>query len=193
MQTSIDLRPRLWNKPECAVFMKSRERHGNLSNMTFNFPITVNGVTFQGPEGLYQALKFPGHPQVQRQIAAPRSGMDAKKAAYAHPDKLRDDWDTIKLEAMTITLALKLKQHPETFGNALDLTQKLHIVECSYRDQWWGAKPQGQLQLQGVNALGQLLTKLRDLHSADPDTASERMLATANIEPFTINGKPLEF
>ena len=58
--------PRTYRRSECAVFFRSRDQHGDLSNMTFGFPLSVNGVTFEGPEGLYQALKFPNLPDNAR-------------------------------------------------------------------------------------------------------------------------------
>lgn len=70
----IDLAASTWPSAGCAAFMRSRERHGELSNMTFGFPLQLNGLTLQSSEGLYQALKFPSHPEVQRTIASQRSG-----------------------------------------------------------------------------------------------------------------------
>ena len=73
-----------------------------------------------------------------------------------------EEWETLKVDAMALALAVKLAQHPTTFGAGLLATKELHIVEKSHRDPWWGAKPtQGELQLVGVNVLGQLLTQLR--------------------------------
>ena len=34
-----------------AAFMRSRDRYGDLSNMTFGFPLAVNGAGFQGRRG----------------------------------------------------------------------------------------------------------------------------------------------
>lgn len=192
MPPNIQLNSQDWQAKDAAAFMRSRERHGHLSNMTFGYSITLNGIRFQGPEGLYQALKFPGHPRIQEAIASRNSGMDAKKEAYRHPTILRPDWDEVKLDAMTITLALKLQQNPANFGRALSETGTLHIVECSYRDQWWGAKPLNPTILRGVNALGQLLTILRDLHQQDPGTAAQKMLDLADPAPFRMAGGPLD-
>ena len=54
-----------YRKSEYAFFMRSRDRYGRLSNMTSGFPLEVNRLRFQGPEGLYQAMKFPHDPAQQ--------------------------------------------------------------------------------------------------------------------------------
>ena len=55
----ISLKTRNWLRRESAPFMRSKERYGHLSNMTFGYQLTVNEITFQSPEGLYQGMKFP--------------------------------------------------------------------------------------------------------------------------------------
>ena len=150
------------------AFMRSRERYGKLSNMTGGFPLEVNGIKFQGSEGLYQALKFPKKPKFQVAIGAATSGMGAKKLAYTK-SKIRKDWDEVKIEAMRFALLQKFLQHPDEFGIALLETEFLQIVEKSYRDDFWGARPVGQYFV-GTNTLGILLTQLRSFvrnHSAD--------------------------
>ncbi len=83
--------------------MKSREQHGDLSNMTFGYPLHVNSMTFQGPEGLYQALKFPGSPETQQRIAQAGSGIEAKKIAYGDKANFRPDWEQVRIHAMAFT------------------------------------------------------------------------------------------
>ena len=137
---NLNLTPRSHIPADCAVFFRSRERHGQLSNMTHGFPLAVNAVSFQGPEGLYQALKFPHDPTFQRLIGAQRSGMDAKRTAYSRRDTA-PNWDAFRADAMAFTLALKLLQHPDAFGAALTDTGSLPIIERSSRDAWWGTQP----------------------------------------------------
>jgi ribA/ribD-fused uncharacterized protein len=175
-----------------AAFMRSRDRYGDMSNMTFGFPLSVNGLEFQGPEGLYQALKFPGSPETQRAIASQRSGMDAKKAAY-RDHNFRPDWEEVKVQAMRYTLAVKLRQHPRRFGEALAETGDLPIVERSNRDPFWGARPQGNI-LAGVNTLGKLLTELRDTlgeNGGDAAKAANAFAAQVPVERLSVNGRPV--
>ena len=175
-----------------AAFMRSRDRYGDLSNMTFGFPLAVNGAGFQGPEGLYQALKFPHTPRTQRLIASQRSGMEAKKTAYRDPD-FRPDWEEVKVQAMALTLAVKLAQHGRRFSAALEETGNLPIVERSSRDPFWGAQPRGNT-LVGTNTLGKLLTQLRDelrKCRGDVDQAARAFTRDLPLERFTVNGRPV--
>ena len=181
-----------WPASNCAVFFRSRDRFGNLSNMTRGFPLVVNDTDFQGPEGLYQALKFPDNPALQVQIGCENSGMEAKRTAYAHKG-FRPDWDDIKIRAMAFTLATKLAQHPKTFAAALQETGSMHIVERSSRYPWWGATPEGE-HLTGVNVLGRLLTKLRNTlkeENGDAARAAERFIGDTDLSCLTIKGKPV--
>ena len=182
----------IYETARSAAFMRSRDQYGDLSNMTFGFPLTVNGTEFQGPEGLYQALKFPHSPETQTAIASQRSGMDAKKAAY-QDHNFRPDWEEIKVQAMRYTLAVKLRQHPQRFGEALEETGGLPIVERSNRDPFWGARPQGNT-LEGVNMLGKLLTELRDTlreNEGDAARAAAAFTARAPAELLSVNGRPV--
>ena len=167
----INLEVTTYRRNECAAFMRSRDRHGDLSNMTSGFPLIVNTVRFQGPEGLYQALKFPHRPEHQLHIAHQPSGMAAKRAAY-ELDDTRADWDQVRVIAMICTQARKLAQHRGRFAAALLETGDLPIVEMSRRDPFWGAVPDGDTRqaatLTGLNALGKVLTALRDELAADP-------------------------
>ena len=184
----------IYQKGKCAFFMRSRDKHGKLSNMTFGFPLKVNGMQFQGPEGLYQALKFPHNPRHQALIAQQRSGMEAKRTAYRNPD-VRPDWEEIRVDAMAYTLAVKLEQHPAAFGEELLSTKKLPIVEMSNRDSFWGAKPdRGEITLVGINILGQLLTNLRDELRQQKGYVGKTVksyLTGVKTNTLVINGKPV--
>ena len=187
----IDLNQETYHRP-VAAFFRSKDRYGQLSNMTSGYPLRVNEITFQGPEGLYQSLKYPTNPQAQLRIATANSGMQAKKTAYRYHD-LRPDWDQVRVTAMAYTLAEKLCQHPAKFVAALGQTGNLSIVEQSYRDPFWGAIPTGDA-FQGVNALGKLLTLLRDLLLQHPDqklNAVSVFLQGQRLQDLVINQKPV--
>ena len=82
----IDMSVTTYKSAECAAFMRSREKYGHLSNMTPHYPLQVNGLRFQGPEGLYQAFKYPEEPAFQERIAKANSGMAANKLTYQNPN-----------------------------------------------------------------------------------------------------------
>ena len=191
----IDQSGAVYSPEECAVFRRSRDRYGDLSNMTHGFPLEVNGLRFQSPEGLYQALKFPEGPKLQAEIAAQSTGMAAKSLAY-RGWRIAPGWDGLRVTAMCYTQAVKLAQHPETFGQALLETEGLQIVDHSTRDSFWGAHYLGDM-LVGSNVLGKMLTALREelkqgLH--EPASAARRFFnrfGERPLESLVIGERPV--
>ena len=141
-----------------AAFRRSRDQWGEFSNMTGQFPITVNGIRFQSSEGLYQALKFPDDPTKQATIAQANSGYSAKQAQRSWQPY--PGWDDDRVNAMRVALAFKLAQNPR-FAAILLNTDDRDIVENSSRDTFWGAQPVPE-GFRGANVLGHLLMELRD-------------------------------
>ena len=161
--------------------------------MTSGFPLTFKGIEFSGPEAFYQALKFPCSPAAQRRVADAPNGMAAKKVAYEPQCKtlLRTDWDDIRVDAMKVTLILKLHQHYDAFNDALKATGDLQIVEFSERDSFWGAS-RVKNGYNGLNTLGHLLMELRELLVL-PQTKdiAKKYLEGINMSRFKMNGYPL--
>ena len=87
--------------------------------------------------------------------------MEAKKIVYNNDDSPIPCWDTIRIDAMRLTLGEKLRCNSSDFSIALIFTRRKDIVEKSYKDLFWGAKPNGNV-LTGQNILGKLLTELRN-------------------------------
>ena len=144
-----------------AAFRRNKDEFGDLSNMANGMPITVDQLTFQSSEGLYQALKFPSMPNVQQQIAKANNGFNAKKTAYAWKG-IRTDWNDVRIDAMRIALYWKLCQNYTRFYGCLLSTNGMPIVEISLKDSFWGAAPKPNGTLVGENILGKLLIELRD-------------------------------
>src|SRR5438105_2891921 len=67
-----------------AVFCKTDEEFGGLSNMAAGFPLVVNGVPIRTSEALYQACRFPHLSDVQRLIIDQKSPMTAKMKSKPH-------------------------------------------------------------------------------------------------------------
>ena len=156
-------RTRSYRRSESAVFLKTKEKHGGLSNMAGGFPLVVNGVAIRSSEALYQACRFPHLPEVQRTIIAQKSPMTAKMKSKPHRDNSRPDWNAVRVGIMRWCLQVKLAQNYDKFGRLLLETGDKPIVEHSRRDDFWGAKPVDDATLSGVNALGRLLMELREL------------------------------
>ena len=120
--------------------------------------------------------------------------MDAKRIAKTHEEydaMPLDEWLAVRDDAMRYALAVKLEQHPDTFGEALLATGSRPIVEESRWDDYWGAKRHTS-GLVGTNRLGCLLTDLREILIRHNDhTMAARSLTEQITTPaLTINGRP---
>lgn len=155
-------RIREYDRTKSAVFLKTKERFGALSNMAGGFPLHVNDLEIRTSEALYQACRFPHLPKIQCEIIAERSPMTAKMKSKPHRQSSRSDWDSVRVEIMRWCLQAKLVQNWNKFRDALLETGNLPIVELSRRDDFWGAKLIDDRTLVGTNALGRLLMELRE-------------------------------
>ena len=153
---------RRYCRDQAAVFLKTREGFGGLSNMAAGLPLHVNGADIRTAEALYQACRFPHRPDVQREILRQRSPMTAKMKSKRHRWDSRPDWSRVRVRVMRWCLEVKLAQNWETFAGLLKSTGDLPIVEESRRDDFWGARPDGEDLLVGMNILGRLLMELRN-------------------------------
>lgn len=154
---------RVYKRAECAVFRKTNERYGGLSNMAPGFPLVINEHQIRTTEALYQACRFPNNPEIQNAVLAETSPMTAKMRTKPFREKFsRSDWFSVRTKIMRWCLRVKLAQNWDSFRALLLETGNLEIVEDSRKDDFWGAKPDGDL-LVGSNVLGRLLMELREL------------------------------
>ena len=184
-------RIREYRRNESAVFLKTKERHGGLSNMAGGFPLVVNDVEIRSSEALYQACRFPHMPEIQRQIIAQRSPMSAKMKGKPHRDNSRPDWDAVRVKIMRWCLQVKLAQNWDKFSELLLETGDMPIVEHSRRDDFWGAKPIDGETLVGTNALGRLLMQLRERVKDEP-RENLQYVAPLPIPEFLLYERPIE-
>ena len=181
---------RRYNPKEAAVFRIVKKRFGGLSNFGA-FPLEVNGVAIATSEALYQACRFPTEPDLQRMVIAQPNPMAAKLKAHEFVNRTRGDWflRNANVYIMRWILRVKLACNWESFGDLLESTGEMPIVEHSKHDVYWGARMQGD-ELVGVNALGRLLMELRELLRGvhrDDLTRVEPL----NIPDFRLYGKPI--
>ena len=175
-----------------AAFKKTTEKWGELSNMCAGFPVVVNNVPIKSAEALYQACRFPNHPDIQKKILEQNSPMTAKMVGKPHLDKTREDWEQVRVLIMKWVIRVKLAQNMERFSSVLQGTQDMPIVELSNKDDFWGAKPQGDDIYVGTNALGRLLMELREQLFAHGD-ARFLSVAPLRIKDFSLYGSPIDF
>lgn len=148
------------NKDDVASFCKVADPLGSLSNMYNKSPIVLDGVTWKSSEALYQAMRFPDHPDLQERIRTESNAFTAKVLAHEFKHLSRPDWNDVNHHAMAFVTSLKYDQS-EVFRRDLESTAGRDVVELSVKDDHWGAKPRGD-QLVGHDVLGHILTQLRD-------------------------------
>ena len=133
---------RRYNPGGAAVFRIVRERWGGLSNFGA-FPLEVNGVAIPTSEALYQACRFPDEPDLQSLVISQPNPMAAKIEANKKADRSRADWFDINVRLMRWVLRVKLACNYESFGQLLDSTGEMPIVEHSRRDRLLGRTVRG--------------------------------------------------
>lgn len=183
---------RTYDRNDCIVFRKTKEKFGGLSNMASGFPLEVNGIKIRSSEALYQVCRFPYHPEIQKLIIQQRSPMTAKMKGKPHREKTRPDWLTARINIMRWCLRVKLAQNWDKFSSLLLETGDKPIVEDSRKDDFWGAKmvDKDKSSLVGMNVLGRLLMELRE-ELKQPDHEKLKVVHPLNIKDFLLYKEPI--
>lgn len=117
-----------------------------------------DGYLYASLEEAYQTAKFlKSAPEIAEEIKKSHSAHEAQKIAFANKDKVRSDWQEVKLTIMEELLRKKLQQNPYVKQKLLQ-TKDYIIVEDSPKDNFWGWGKDRT----GENHLGKLWMKLRD-------------------------------
>ena len=187
----LDDYPKLtYQRKDSAVFCRTKDMFGGLSNMAGGFPLSVNGAFIRTSEALYQACRFPHSSEIQKSIFAENSPMGAKMVSKSFIEETRSDWNDVRISIMYWCLQVKLCQNWNTFGELLLSTEDLLIVEQSRHDDFWGAFIKDSYSLHGQNVLGWLLMELREILKSNP--ISFETIAPLPIHDFLILGKPVQ-
>lgn len=171
---------RSYDPAACAVFRTTKGAFGIFSNFHPGYPISLRladgrKVNLDSTETLYQADKFRDRPDLQQgcidaawaHASHPRGGKDF---ARAHDRFVSADWKAGRsIASMRHAIRLKLCQHRDEVIGELEKTDGRPIVELSTRDEFWGAKPQPDGTLKGMNILGRLFMEMRAALETDPD------------------------
>ncbi|MBQ0070996.1 MAG: NADAR family protein [Spirochaetales bacterium] len=179
---------RIYKRSESIVFCKTKEAFGGLSNMAAGFPIHINDVTAKSSEALYQALKFPGYPEIQKEIFDASNAYEAKQVSRKYQQNVRPDWCSIRFQVMEWCLKVKLATNWESFSKILKDTGEKPIVELSMKDPIWGAIPSGA-ELIGTNALGRLLMSVREQYILC--RCPKMVILPPSIVDFKLFGEPV--
>lgn len=181
---------RTYSRNDCAVFLKTKEGFGGLSNMAGGYPVKVNGIYIRSSEALYQACRFPHLPKVQEVILQQTSPMTAKMKGKPFRKDSRPDWDKVRVAIMRWSLRVKLAHNMDSFGSLLLATKEKPIVEESRKDSYWGAKPDQSI-LVGQNVLGRLLMELREELNQYPEGDFSKV-NPPRIDNFLLLGRPIQ-
>lgn len=106
-------------------------------------------------EAFYQALKFPNHPEIQRDILLEPNGFRSKIIAKKHASKIASGWDRVKVAAMTYAVWLKVRSNREILSR-FPPGENPTLVELTSRDHFWGASIGEDDQIIGENQLGKV-------------------------------------
>ena len=123
-----------------------------------SFKVEWDGYLYASLEEAYQTAKFlKSAPEIAEEIKKSHSAHEAQKIAFANKDKVRSDWQEVKLTIMEELLRKKLQQNPYVKQKLLQ-TKDYIIVEDSPKDNFWGWGKDRTVE----NHLGKLWMKLRD-------------------------------
>ncbi|MBD1383735.1 NADAR family protein [Mucilaginibacter rigui] len=179
---------RIYKKDSCITFRSTKSDFGGLSNMAPGYPIKINDNWVKTAEALYQALKYPYNPEIQKRIIFANSPIVAKRISRYYEKFERPDWLNVRYKIMKFCIEVKLKQNINTFSKVLLSTDNLAIVEYTNDDKVWGAIDKGEYY-EGINALGRLLMELREKYR---DAPNGYFISPPNIANVTFLGIDLK-
>lgn len=151
---------RVWDPSKAAVFARASDHFGPLMNVTNRHPYEDGGVTWKSSEHQFHAARFPHRPDIQEEIHASPTALDAKAVARQYNSETRPDWVSggINLQMMAYVVSRRADKQPEYAGLLEEARSKgLPIIEQSSRDDFYGAKPIAEGKLRGRNVLGLIL------------------------------------
>lgn len=186
----MNIKEKIYNISECAVFSKTTAVYGGLSNMASGYSLFVNEINIANSEILYQCCRFPLFPKLQQDIISIENPMEAKALARKFDKYTRQDWEHVKVDIMRWCLQVKLIQNTETFSGLLLSTEDRSIVEYSTKDSFWGAIPTEKDKLQGKNVLGRLLMEIRE--TVVKQNQKLEIVPPLSIPAFLLFNNPIE-
>ena len=141
---------------------KNKEYIGLLNNSKcYNI---VNGVNkFENSEVLYSCMMFGGGGDIVSNLIDKINIKSIKGIVGRNKNKIRSEWESIKVDVMRWILKGKLVCNYLKFGELLLKSGNKEIVIVNRFDEFWGVKDNGNGIYEGENMLGKLLMELRDV------------------------------
>ena len=177
-----------YNLKDCIVFQSPDDEFGAFSNIAEGFSLKINGIKTLGVETLFQAMKFPKNPEIQKMAIEATNLLTIEKEMkqYSKLPFIREDWEKVKVLIMEWCIKIKYAQY-FNFYELLKKTQNKPIVELSDKDRFLGAVPLKKNPdcLVGMNITGQIWMKIRR-------EKNYSLIEPLNINNFTLYGKLIE-
>ena len=136
-------------------FYSVKDDFGAFSNFA-PYPILLDGELWPTSEHYFQAQKFDDA-DYRARIRAEPSPMIAARLGRDRRQRLRADWEAVKLDVMRAAVRAKFTQYEELRSLLLS-TGDRRIVEHTTNDSYWGDGGDGS----GANMLGNILMEIRD-------------------------------
>jgi ribA/ribD-fused uncharacterized protein len=185
-----------YNKNDVCFFSKAKDQWGEFGNMTggFKFRLTKD-ILIPSSENLYQAMRFPEYPEIQKAVIEQKSGFGSKMVSKKYrKTHTFEGFEEHKIDIMLWCLQLKALNH-KNFRDVLLSTGTKTIVELSNKDSFWGAIPisENSDSLVGTNTLGQLLMFLREemLKNKLENKNDWKLVIPPEIDGFNFYGNPV--
>jgi N-glycosidase YbiA len=140
---------------EVVNFYSVGDEFGEFSNFA-PYPFTLDGERWQTSEHYFQAQKFKDKAYKTR-IRQSNSPMLAARMGRDRKQKLRRDWESVKVGVMRAAVLAKFTQHEELIALLLS-TGDSKLVEHTENDDYWGDGGDGS----GKNMLGRILMQVRE-------------------------------
>jgi ribA/ribD-fused uncharacterized protein len=136
-------------------FYRVGDEYGEFSNFA-PYPIALDGERWPTTEHYFQAQKFEDG-VYQQKIRKANSPMLAARLGRDRKQKLRRDWESVKVAVMRKAVLAKFNQHEELLQLLL-ATGDAELVEHTENDDYWGDGGDGS----GKNMLGRILMEVRE-------------------------------
>ena len=136
-------------------FYSVNDNFGEFSNFAL-FEVIIDGKKWATTEHYFQAQKFLDK-SYQEKIRKAKNPMQAAVLGRDKKQKLRKDWESVKVSVMKNALYAKFSQHAE-LKELLLSTNDAKIVEHTENDDFWGDGGDGK----GKNMLGKMLMQVRE-------------------------------
>lgn len=182
-------KPHEYVRENVIIFKRTKEIYGGLSNMAIGFEIKIDKIVVKSSEALYQACRYPHRDDIQEEIIK-QTPMKAKIKSMSYNALTRPDWDQVRVPIMKWCVEAKLACNWNEISEILLSTGEKPIVEESRKDMFWGAIPQRDGKLKGVNQLGKLLVDLRNKIKERNKNALRKVMPL-DIENFRLLGKAI--